>query len=337
MRWCVAPQMKWFSALLILGVLGVVAAPARAQIPGDVNGDGTVNAADLAGLAACMGGPGSTATPECGAVFPGGPVPWIGLMQATRQQAAAARNAGCLDWASGAANRRFPRPSGVNRGYCLINEFFNFNIYGVEARIDSTHQPSLCLQPTANAVAFSLRWVTVAGQNILGGSSRPIWWVQGGVATSRSWGSPLPPRITTVLTRVYTELWDLNGAWRVRFFGVPPSPSVYTVQWYPFGFGSVARWMVEGAPVDSVLNASLPGFSGGDRAQWAGETLNVGDRMAGSVANPCRFRDCQWELGTPGNFIPLEFFPDEFLVTPRYLYGAELRGSDGFDIWDWWP
>lgn len=71
MRWCVAPQMKWFSALLILGVLGVVAAPARAQIPGDVNGDGTVNAADLAGLAACMGGPSSTATPECGAVFPG--------------------------------------------------------------------------------------------------------------------------------------------------------------------------------------------------------------------------------------------------------------------------
>lgn len=99
MRWCGSRSSMWM-AMLAAAYVAAVASVARAQVPGDTSGDGQVDAADLPGLAACMGGPGSTATPVCEAVFPGQPGLWIGTQDAMRQQVSAARNAGCLGWDS---------------------------------------------------------------------------------------------------------------------------------------------------------------------------------------------------------------------------------------------
>lgn len=341
MRWSVAPYVKLFAALVVLGVLGLVATPARAQIPGDANGDGTVDAADLAGLAACMGGPGSEATPACLNIFTIGQSQghdgWVGLFGPLSQQVAASRKNACTFWNSPSGIRRFPNLPYPTRGYVFVREYYpTATVYGAQATIDTSHRPRLCGQPTSAATAFSLRWVSIVGP---APNQNGQWWVQSGVATRRRWNNPVPPPTTTITTDAYTEIQgQQSSSYRLRFFAVPAAPTLFTSEWYPTGFSPqrTALFRQEGIEIDHLSNADLPSSSGGTNASWTGETLNLGDYMAGSLSSPCRFRDCKWEVGAQNNFLSIEFFDGDLVVNPSAYFSGYFVGADGFDMFDWW-
>lgn len=325
-----------FSWMLVL----ILTTIAKAQVPGDWNGDGVISGADLPGLNACMLGPNVMASTTCAGLYPG--MSNIGVQLAIYLQAANARGSSCLRWSSPSAAVTFPLQYGLKRGKAMIQlEYPGSSLYGCQATIDTYHTPTLCLQPNGAFTAFSVRWVGIAGRTTVV-PSFPLWWIQGGIATRRRWANPTPPATTTILQNTYSELFDetisTNGIshWSVTFSPAPPLSAEYHVQLNNQGSPRRAYWIEDGIVIRIVSNPTLPVSDGADLAHWAGETLNVADFMAGSRTNPCRFRDCAWELGVPGNVIPVELFGDEDFVTPFYLYGLDFVGTTGFNIYDLW-
>jgi len=304
---------------------------ALSQVPADFNGDGGVDGADLPLFAACMGGPNSSPSAACAQPFIIDVIDFIGITKAIKMQAAAARKAGCLPWSSPAATRRFPRPFG-SRGYVVISAFYpSASLYGAGALIDGQHRPVLCGIPAGTATAFSLRWACLIGP--APSSTRRIWWLQSGVATYRRWGNPIPAPTTLVRTHPYAERMGKTGVWKLQIDGTftPTAAHDYQVHWS--SSPRTATFLRDGLSwYSDVLD--LP-TEPGDRVQYAGETLNTADRMAGGPSNPCKIRECKWEAGAPGNWLPVEFYPTDLSVTPFYLYGGQVVGTDGIDMWDW--
>jgi len=329
-------------ALFFLAALSVSVLPASkglAQIPADFNGDGAVNGADLPLFAACMGGPNATPSAECAAACPPDENDHIGLNPALNMQAAAARSAGCVKWSSAAGTRDFPLPGGSVRGYANITAFYPGDLlYGVSAVIDGYHRPTLCLQPTGTSTAFSMRWVTLVGNGLAG-----TWQLQTGVATYRRLGVPVPPASNVVRTHPFLESVGADAAstYRLRIDTtlVPSGSHTYEVHWEP-SFGSPRAifyrgqdnrtWFVLDSPSDHLSRS--PGYV----VQFSGETYNTADKMAGTYINPCKIVDCQWEAGVQGNWVPLQFGPFDLSLIPAYLFDGQLRGSDGFEFWDWY-
>jgi len=310
---------------------------ALSQVPADFNGDGGVDGADLPLFAACMGGPNSSPSAACAAPFYIEIVNWVGLAQAMKMQAAAARKAGCVLWDSTAATRRFPLPSGVARGYVNIGAIYPTpSLHGAAALIDGNHRPVLCGLPAGTATAFSLRWASVAGvANAT--SPDPYWWLQSGPATYRRWGNPLPPPSTLVTTHPYAEAVGVNGTWtlHIDLTFTPTASNVYMVHWSRNIITPSGQYFRDGLRWDQISTniSTQPGYF----VQFSGETRNTADRMSGTQSSPCKILDCRWEAGAAGNWIPVEFFPADLFIAPWYLYGGRLVGADGLEFWDYWP
>lgn len=350
MRWSGWPNSKFFVAGILVAVPALVVTPVRGQVPGDWDGDGTLDPADAIGLAQCLTGPAGSTDGACASTFDPSSTGIVAMSAALGMQVSVpvvtVTNL-CTRWDTSAL---IPPTGPVivsQRGWAGFGRANSPTpvLYGTSARIDTYHTPTLC--QNLAAPAWSFRWASlVFPLDTLGREQ----WFQTGIGRERNAGNPvdIPPYpANTDSTQVYSEVIDYGNAsapqgqrlrWRT---GTAPTPNAnFEIRWRPTWPGGARVFFgIDSLQWDTYLPSTNIGATPANSVQFLGETLNIQDRLAGSSNNHFKFRDLQWAFGSESNFIPMEYFPTEIVNTAPglFMYSTQYIAGDAIDVWDWRP
>lgn len=324
----------WF----VLGMWMIAASVAKAQGPGDWNGDGAVNAGDLPGLTQCMTGPNGTLGPTCGA-FGFEQSGFVGMTTALAMLAVLPPTINCTP---------YPDPCGSpdgGRGYI----FANYPDQIISACRSSMRKafPSVCADGDNNlSPAFSAIWIGMQQEDeVTQGPcvERILRWAQCGWIRSRGTSGQLPPP-PSVVNRIYAE-WSGDAstndpnAYDIEFRSdLPGSGFVFSGPILLNQQTGLCAYSMDNDLGDlQIFNLGAPGYWQGwcNRASWTSEVYNIQDRVPGRVLATARFSDCRYYLGPAY----VEAQPDFIqVVGPRSTNPLFLRfqvvGTDAYELWD---
>jgi hypothetical protein len=202
-----------------IGLL-IAAMSALAQVPGDSNGDGQLDAGDYPAWESCMLGPSIPASPECDWMNDGsGAATLLSMLQA--QPGFSPPNPCTSDLLARQYAGATVGPPAAGSAY-----------YGSRGLMGHGDDPTLCAEGSSSVVAFSDYWMTLVGATTTDGT--PTLWAQFGVTKDRN--SQVPGQGTGSTTTYYFE---------VKHGGVPPRTfSTSFVPAPPPVFFSINRFFV---------------------------------------------------------------------------------------------
>lgn len=344
--------MKWANVLFASVCTMIAAPPARAQMPGDWNGDGLVSYADVNGLDGCLLGPLTAASSACAGALDLNGDGRVSLIDALQQgdQAQPTTTDNCSAW--GEESWRGKGFFGYILPYVTTS---GGAIFGAATTLEPrTFNPFLCRQSVSGETAYTKTGAFVdirfeSDEDIhpdgLTGLRRELFWVQVGFARGRNW---------TVnhldfyqgdqeVVNAYYESFDAYRQFPLQgpfWFppGVVPTDRAITFQvrrQTPFGtiFQMEAMWLNDFGQTDQAVQTttvpSVTGANSANVAHWLVETDHT-ENHASASGIPVDYQFCTW---APGNLF--SFLPADLTGAPKihpkdaWVTVSEPSGFDG--------
>ncbi|MEZ6317743.1 MAG: hypothetical protein R3B49_03165 [Phycisphaerales bacterium] len=323
-----------FGAILALGVLSC---PVFAQLVGDLDSDGDVDADDVPTLGTALAGPGGANATGSAAFFedPGDADMVVTMYDAMIvQQYLTGPQTVCDEDIPVAEDQ-------LIRGWAGASYALGFDgAAGSSAVID---RELLQICTSTDAQAFASVWTGVHestetySEPAFDAAKVPVRWAQLGYLRSRNTVDGFPPNVIIEarfvevfsadndldLSDYQYEVWALPAFARAEFRCERDNP---TFGGWTFYFDTLPLY---------VTTSDYWVFELADTAEFAGEVLNRWDFMPGTTGNHCRLDDCRWvNASLFDNVINFNAPGGQRILLYPALHGATIAASDRVEIWD---
>ncbi len=315
--------------LFVFAFVATLTAAAPAQLVGDVDDDGDVDNSDIAFIPTCLAGPlGTTATGSCIALDQPDDTDDVVTLE---DVIVVSRFHGPPKTECG--------PDGV-RYWAFASTLHNFAT-GVSSDIDF-ETTELCAEPgMVLQQAASRAFVGVNQEMVVSGEPRVVRWAQFGYVRGRFTDPSVIPQGVSpgdVFIALYAEVADAsNGAANQEvntgYYGGPLAGRRTFVCEQSIPTFGVWQFSYEDVPV-GTLSHELWSNERGTTVTYSGETMNHWDLMVGTPSNKAEFRNCQYEIGNNGNFMPEQFVDNDIFTSRPRMHQAERVGASRVNIWD---
>lgn len=291
--------------------------PCLAQVPGDADSDGDVDATDFAAFSSCVSGPAAAVSTGCAPFDMNGDGRVDAFDGVVLQEVATGPAGTC---------------AGVSRKYVIALKDVD-SLTGVSAKI-TTRSTVLCGEPTSNQTAGSLVWIGVTQFVSAPTGATADRWAQIGYMRRRSESGTLS---TTVAFSTFYEIKSAPGLVSAtnykRVFGSAPLSGDREYKCWLL-LPNLGRWRFEfdGDSFDETLGTGWANQKG-SRADYTAEILNSQDQMAGVLASKCSFTECKWQINS-GDFVPSELTAADLRSDDAAQWQFEFVNPTSFRVWD---